>query len=231
MEYDIHSFTSKLKEYFVQSPLFPVYNAEWQLWDLRGIKKGKDTSKHPKRHPTHLKDKTIECFAKTTIVGDNIIMFDYGNEEMEQNYPHYHILEEAQTIRKRNKGTTKSKGTQDMIKDVSKRDYGYVYWNGKTFTKEYSRNVRGARNRANSVSRWSIIDGKPKWVDAQSNSYLNVHYHYIENILNMDILDKLALEFNLKRARTINTGLEEEFAEQQGTTVENILEIFGSFMQ
>ena len=231
MEYDIYSFTSKLKDYFVNSPLFPIYNEQFPIWDLRNFKKQSAVSKHPFRQPTHLKDKAIECFAKSTIIGDNTIVFELGNEEMERNYPHYHILEDTQIIRKRNKGTEKSKGTQDMIKNVSKRDYGYVYWNGKTFTKEYSRNVRGSRNRANSVSRWAVIDGKPKWVDAQSNSYLNVHYHYIENILNMDILDKLAFEFNLKRTRTLDSGLAEEYAEQQGTSIENILEIFGSFMQ
>ena len=49
-------------------------------------------------------------------------------------------------------------------------------------------------------------------------------------MLNGGILDYLAGVFNLKRARTIDTGLAEEFADQEGVSLDAVLETFGSFM-
>ena len=235
MEYNITDFTNKLKEWFVSSALFPEYvsyeisqtfNSLYRMGKIQT-----DNSKHPNRSPLHLKEAATSCINRTTTIGEDTIVFDFGDEALENSHPYYHILEDAPVIRKRGQATTKSKGSQDYIKEIGKRDYGVVYWNGKTFTKEYQRNVRGSRNRTSSVSHWTIENGSAKYVNRESNSYKNVHYKYIENILNGDVVDKLCAEFGLKKARTIDTGLIDEFADQQGTSVENILDIFGSFME
>lgn len=236
-EFNIVSFSQKLKQWFTESALFPYYEigkeSNFGLSQYSNYKanKQKDSSKHSNRNPTHLKDATKQCLNSTTVSSENTITFDYGNEELERNYPHYHILEDAYSIRKRGRATTKTKGTQDMIKEKEKRDYNYVYWNGKIFTKEYSRNVRGARNRLNTISHWSIVDGQGRWLNESSRSYLNVHYKYIEHILNEDVVQKLCMEFGLKVKRISDTGLVEEFANQEGTSVEKVLEVFGSFME
>lgn len=225
MEYTIGSFVNKLKEYFTNSPLFPVYDETNSFKQLHNIEGQKDSSKHPKRNPTHLKEATEKCFEKTTIHIENIVSFDLGSEEMEKNYPHYHILEDSPAIRKRGYGTQKTKGSQSMITNVSQRDYGKVRWNGKTFSKEYSRNVRGSRNRISSIDHWTIINGTAKRINRDSNSYNNIHYNYIENILNLDVVDKLALEFGMTLGRTQSTGLEEEYKMQEN----GILAILDSF--
>ena len=72
--------------------------------------------------------------------------------------------------------------------------------------------------------------GNDVFINRQANSYLNKNYKYIEKMLDNGILDELALMFNLKRARTMNTGLADEFADQQGISLESVLETFGSFM-
>ena len=233
MEFDINDFARMLKEWFVGSPLFPVYEPQTGnfLTEYQRSRQQSDNSKHPNRHPVHLNEVAKQCVNSTTITNDNIIVFDYGNYVMENNYPYYHILENSPVIRKRGKGTEKSKGTERYETISAKRNYEKVYWNGKTFAKEYSRNVRGSRNRTSSVSHWAIVNGQSKYINRESNSYKNVHYKYIENILENDVIQKLCSEFGLKPLRKVDTGLVEEFAEQQDTSVENILEVFGSFME
>ena len=115
---------------------------------------------------------------------------------------------------------------QAYIENKAKRDYEIVYFNGKTFVKEYSRNVRGARNRIGKVSHWQ----GGEFVNRDSNSYLNTHYQYIEKILE-EITVVIANEFGMSLGRVKNTGLVEEFAMQEGTSVDNIMEIFDSFME
>ena len=149
---------------------------------------------------------------------------------MESNYPHYHILENSPVIRKAYRGTKKTKGSEDMYKIKAQRDYERVMWNGKTFTKEYSRNVSGNRNRINNVSHWGIVDGESKYINPESNSYLNVHYQYIEKILDNDVVHRLCSEFGLQLKRVSDSGLVDEFANQEGVSVESVLEAFDSFM-
>lgn len=214
MEYNITDFTTQLRN--LMYARFPYEHDSINL------------QKHKKR-PKHIRD---IAFMENEVMntGDTTI-FEIGNEQSESEYPYYHILEDAPVIRKRGRGTTKTKGTQEMIKEKGKRDYGYVYWNGKTFTKEYSRNVRGSRKRLSSVSHWTTdYMGNDLFINREANSYLNVHYQYIEKMLNNGILDEIATMFNLKRARTVNSGLVEEFADQENVSVDAIMEVFGSFM-
>ena len=143
---------------------------------------------------------------------------------MEANYPHYHILEDSQIIRKRMQGTKKTKGSQDNVQDKAKRDYGKVSWNGKTFTKEYDRNVRGMRKPKNMT-----IFGENFIMNRDADAYQNIHYKYIDRILDTEVVDRLALEFGLKKSRKVDSGLGEEYGlqEESGYTT-NIFDILNT---
>lgn len=229
MPFDINVFASRLKELFVNSPLFPNmpenYVNEW------GVVQS-DRDKHKGREPLKLKTVVGQCMSDTTIKELDTITFDIGNEQMEKTHPYYHILETAPIIRKKNKGTDKSLGSQAKVEDLGQRDYERVEWNGKTFTKEYHRNVRGKRNRLDNVSHF-ITDskGNRKMINRESNSYQNVHYMYIERILDSGILDTIAQEQDLKLMRKKDTGLGEEYLEQEGVNnIADLQDIIDSFM-
>ena len=166
----------------------------------------------------------------TYSLSPNQFSFDIGNEYSEEHYPYYHILEDSPYIRKRDRGTRKTRGSQAKVEKLADRNYSFPTWNGKTFVQEYRKNIRGQRNRLGKVSRWSTDNnGEKIFINRESNSYLNEYYQYIERMLNDSILDTLAFEFNLKRARTEITGLEEELAMEWGESVSTILDIFQSF--
>lgn len=228
MPFDILTFTNRLKELFTESPLFPnapeYYENEWGHRQLY-------SEKHKDRQPPKLKPAVIQCMADTTLKEQDTITFDIGSESLERMHPYYHILEDAPVIRKKKKGTEKSLGSQAKIEDVGKRDYGRVSFNGKTFSKEYSRNVRGKRNRLDSVDHY-ITDsrGHVKRVNRESNSYQNVHYRYIERILDSGILYTIAEEQGLKLMRKSNTGLAEEYLMQNDYQQSSLQDIIDSFL-
>lgn len=225
MAFDINVFASRLKELFVDSPLFPNmpenYVNEW------GVVQS-DREKHKGREPLKLKDAVISSMANSTVFAENEISFNIGNEQMEKTHPYYHILEQAPVIRKRGKGTEKTRGSQAKIEDV-KRDYERVSFNGKTFTKEYARNVRCKRNRTDNVTHFiSDSRGNRKMVNREAGAYQNVHYMYIERILDSGILNTIAEEQGLKLMRKSNTGLGEEYFAQQGEI--DLTSIIDSFL-
>ena len=226
-EFDINAFVDKLKEYIVFSPYFPImYEGETYLskWGYEQT----DSEKHPNRSPQHLWKAAKECFEQTTTKGEDIITFDLGSAKMEQMHPYYHILEDAPVIRKAYRGTKKTKGSQATIKEVGKRDYGRVSWNGKIFSKEYERNVRGSRDRTTSVSHWGRDSkGNDIMINREALSYKNEHYHYIENSLDNYAIERLAEDFGLKVMRKKDTGLAEEYALQQ--ELDQLLEMQESF--
>ena len=177
-------------------------------------------TKHKKR-PQHIRDVAFKN--NPIIAGENTRTFEIGNTLSEEKYPYYHILEDAPVIRKRDKGTSKTRGSQASIEKLGERDYNRITWNGKTYTKEYARNVRGSRSRVSKVSHWGTNEaGENIFVNREANSYLNVHYHYIERMLNDGILDTLATEYNMKRRRTIDAGLEEDYLSQGDGVVDII---------
>lgn len=186
------------------------------------------STKH-KKTPEHIR--YIAFWQNDVIVGDNMMTFDIGNEQAEEKYPYYHILEDAPVIRKKGQGTEKTRGSQAQIQDLKSRNYGFVQWNGKTFTKEYQRNVRGSRNRLSSVSHWATyLNGNKVFVNREANAYQNVHYKYIERILNT-FLPTIAQDNGLRMGRTQDTGLAEELAMDWNEPIETVLDIFGSFME
>jgi hypothetical protein len=102
---------------------------------------------------------------------------------------------------------------------------------GKTFTKEYSRNVRGKRLGLSNISHY-VVDGngEVKFINREANSYLNTHYHYIEKMMNeQGILDILANEFGLTRKRTQDTGLLEDFLSQENNDLDIVEAVMSHF--
>lgn len=223
MEYTITDFVENLRTYLYG--FFPYESDEQAI------------RKHPKR-PLHIRDIAFMYLPTSTSGGGNTITFDIGSEYAEENYPYYHILQDAQYIHKRNRGTEKSLGSQAKITNLSKRDYGRVRFNGKTYSKEYDKNIRGERNKVVSNStKYVYSNGKLMKVNLEANSYVNIHYHYIDKILDYCV-PFLAEYYGMKLARKQNTGLEEEYNAQYkqdrtdlavGNTNLDILDIFESF--
>lgn len=200
MEYTIGSFTKRLRELMYDN--FPKLEG-------RGFNPG-GTPKH-KEHNEMIRDIAFKN-NPTFMIDEETNAFEIGNEYAEEYYPYYHILEDSPYIRKRDKATTKTKGSQAKVEKRSQRDYNIISFNGKTFSREYSRNVRGKRNRLDKVSHWATSsDGELVWLNRESNSYLNTHYHYIEKMMNEVIIDQLAFDFNLKVRRTQITSLQEDY--------------------
>lgn len=182
--------------------------------------------KHKKR-PLHIRDIAFG-FLPTLAMGNNLY-FDIGSDYAEENYPYYHILEDAEVIRKRGRATAGTRGSQAAIENLSARDYGRISFNGKTYSREYRKNVRGERSRI-SKATYKIIgsNGKVYKINKDANYYKNVHYHYIERTLDR-VLPWIAQENGLRMGRTQITSLEEEYGAQQ--SADRILNIFNSFAE
>lgn len=226
MEYTLENFTNLLIE--LMRTQFPY---------MQDKVKDEDEKKHPNREPLHLKDAVFDKIQVARQFNQNI--FDIGNDSLERTHPYYHILQEAQVIRKANKGTEKSRGSQAKIQDVGKRDYTRIEVvkgkNRANYKQEYKKNVRGARSLVGSSSHWTTsASGERVFVNREANYYENIHYHYIDNMLNNGIVDMLAETFGLKRKGTQFTGLADEY--QMQTNIDegvddptNLISIMNSF--
>lgn len=229
-EFNIATFSKDLYELFLSSSYFPKMESDYlSSWGTRQS----DSAKHPNRSPLHLQEAARKCVEQTfQSIEENIYTFDYGNEEMEISHPYYHILENTPYIRKANRSTEKSRGSQAKIEDVGKRNYENVSWNGKTFTKEYRRNIRGSRKRTDKVSHWAYGNNFKVFVNREANSYLNEHYQYIETIVD-SIIYMLAEQNGVRFVAKSNSGLMEDYLsdfEQIPSSLSNdILETFYSF--
>lgn len=224
-EFDLDSFTNALASYIAIN--FPYMEDE-----------ERDRKKHPNRTPLHLKDAVFNNLQFVHSIDS--ITFDIGSGSLEVNHPYYHILEDSETIHKRGKSTKSSRGSQDRISDKQARDYGRVEWNGKTFTQEYKKNVRGSRSKWNKATRKVyIVDSEGQVfkasVNLQADYYANIHYRYIEKGIEYAI-PMLCADFGLKARRTQSTGLWEE-AELQNLIDNdrdfptNIVSALDSFME
>lgn len=199
MEFDLVEFTDLIRTYLYG--FFPLESDDMAI------------SKHPHR-PLHIRDIAFMWLPTSTSADGNMITFDIGSEYAEEYYPYYHILQDAPYIRKKNMGSDKTKGSQRKIHDLSQRDYGRVRFNGKTFSKEYSRNVRGERKKITDTTKtFSYRYGKHITIERDTNSYQNVHYKYIDKILD-NTLPMIADYFGMKMGRKQDTGLEEEYNAQ-----------------
>lgn len=179
--------------------------------------------KHAKR-PLHIRDIALGL----TYMSNGQMIFEIGNDYAEEYYPYYHILEDAEVIRKKGRGTKLSKGSQAEITKLSDRDYGRISFNGKTFSKEYQKNVRGVRSRVEKAT-YNIVgsDGRVYKINKDANYYKNIHFHYIERILN-NTLPWIAQANGVRMGRTELTSLEIDYESQQSENL--ITSIMSSFM-
>lgn len=165
--------------------------------------------KHSKT-PLHIRDIALSL----PYLSGGTYVFEIGNDYAEENYPYYHILEDAEVIRKRGKGTKLSKGSQASIEKLSDRDYGKISFNGKTYSREYRKNVRGQRSRADKGT-YTIVgsDGVVYRVNKDANYYKNKHFQYIERTLN-NTLPWIAAENGLRMGRVELTSLETDYEQE-----------------
>ena len=217
MEFEIGAFTQRLIDLFANSKQVP--NMGGSYTNRFGYTQ-EDSSKHPNRPtPRDLNYQIWNCMNSTKSGMDNIMQFDLGSEFMEEYFPYYHILQQAPVIRKRGKGSEKTKGSQEKIADIKKRNYERVSFNGKIYSKEYARNVRGQRLNLSRTSYWKEDVG---FWNGSAKQYLNKHYQYIDKICD-EISLIIAQEYGMKLGRKKDTGLEEEYE------LDNILDIMYSF--
>ena len=197
MEYSIDSFVNRLREVLYDN--FPFESEEI------------NEKKHKKR-PLHIRD---IAFINLPIAHSfDTLTFDIGSPYAEENYPYYHILQDSQVIHIRGKGTKSSKGSQDRVSDLQARDYGRVKWNGKTYTQEYKKNVRGSRSKFDKARRTFVdSNGVVYKINETATTYVNIHYKYIDRILD-NTLPWIATEFGMKLKRKQDTGLGEEMGLQ-----------------
>lgn len=165
-----------------------------------------------KKHKRHLQD----AMQSVIPIGLDGYSFEFGSELDEANDPHYHILEDANVIRKKGRSTTTSRGSQANVSNLAERDYGK--WTiriqklgGKqriAMFQEYRKNIRGKRNQA-LRAQYKTFDanGKKVIMNNKSPYYKNIHYHYIEKAIDL-VIPSLCAEFNLKQQRT---KIESEF--------------------
>lgn len=163
-----------------------------------------------KNRPLHIRDIALGL----PYMSADQVIFEIGNDYAEEYYPYYHILEDAEVIRKRGRGTKKTRGSQANISKLGDRDYARISFNGKTFTREYQKNVRGKRSLAHKGTIKVIgADGVVYSVNKNANYYYNKHYHYIEKTLDL-ILPWIAPAFGLRTLRTETTSLESDYESQ-----------------
>lgn len=216
-ELSLSTFVSTLQDLFINNPNMP--KSMLYYMDANG-RLQLNSEKHKNREPLHLAESIKNSFDSSTLYSDKMATFDLGNEKMELTHPYYHILENTPYIRKRNQGTDKTRGSQAKVEPI-KRDYEIISWNGKTFLKEYSRNVRGIRNRDEKVTkRYGNV-----LVKRESNSYKNDHYQYIERIID-SINPILASMYGMKLARKEHTGLEDDLSVERGIDITTIIDSF-----
>lgn len=227
MEYNIDAFTNRIIEVLGEN----VPNEPLEL----------SKSKHPNRNGLRLKDLFSvgsSQYSIAIIQNTDTRIFEIGSPMAEAKLPHYHILQNSEVIRKRDRGTKTTKGSQSEQNNRLQRDYEEVKWNGKTYSKEYSKNVRGSRSKAAKILEPKLRYTGGKYIEDRrgiDNSYVNVHYRYIDRILDATI-PFIAEEFGLRAKRKVDTGLQEEYAYQQSLDLEerfptNILDIFDSFSE
>ena len=166
-----------LKEGFETSPIFPY----------------DDGSRH-KRNPKKPHARVI-ALEKNQIqqLSTESVYFEIGNEEAEAKAPQYHILENAKIIRRPNRGTKKSRGSQANVADKSKRDYNSYLTRQHTQSKsskfgsletiqEYrqnqTRNFWGDAEKAREYSERVLYHNK-----YNRYYYENKHWKYMERIL------------------------------------------------
>lgn len=159
---------------------------------------------------------------QTTQLNENSFYFDIGNEAAEAKAPQYHILEDAKIIRRPNKGTKKSLGTQATIREKEKRDYGVVVARNTTQTKSSSfGKVEYIQEYRQNLGRnfWGQAEKSREQIERMKYHYTynrnwrpNAHWQYIERILTQ-IAPQMANDINAKLV--VSESLLSSFGENQ----------------
>ena len=206
IEYSIDSFVTQLRNY---------------MYDLFPYEKDIINDRKHKNRTGHIRDIALRSNS-TVFVDENKRTFDIGNYVAEETYPYYHILQDAPIIRKRDRATDKTKGSQAKVKELGKRDYNKISFNGKTYSREYAKNVRGSRQSVidKSQHREYGFYGKSYLVNRDAKTYKNIHYQYIDKILDSAI-PYLASVFGGRALRKQVTSLEDDYNESN--MIENML--------
>lgn len=176
-----------------------------------------------KKHAKYRSEQLYQALGKDSNfvvipLGTNGYVFEMGSDNLEATQPHYHILEDAYTIKKKGQGTATSKGSQDKVSNLSSRDYGKwtvrineprtITRNGKKVSlqrsvsvyQEYRKNVRGGRKpKQKIIEKVNKRTGEVITKDV-SSSYINKHYHYIEKTFD-SYLPIIAQKYGMRMGR------------------------------
>jgi len=165
----------------------------------------------------HMKDIAFQQNPMVQVSPDSWY-FEIGNEEAEANAPQYHILENAKIIRRPNRGTKKTRGSQDNIRETRQRDYNAYVLRPRTQSKgdkygtyeliqEYRQNQ--SRNFWGTAAKAREYSERVKYHHTNNRNYReNEHWRYMERILNV-ALPFIADTINAKLVATtsiIDTG-------------------------
>jgi hypothetical protein len=155
------------------------------------------TPKEDRRKP-HMKETIYNN--QPIVISPDIQYFEFGNENAESVTPHYHILEDAKIIRMPGKGTKKSLGSQRMIADKAKRDYGQFTYvaskqSGYQAVQEYRQNMtRNYDGTKKAITQPREYSKRKQVSNVNKRNYrYNKHYQYIERILDT-VVRGLAIE-------------------------------------
>jgi hypothetical protein len=171
------------------------------------IKRGMQTHKDFPFDVTTPQAKRSKPHMLETALTDNVIIhvspeisyFHIGNPNAESKTPHYHILEDAQTIRMPGRGTKKTLGSQ-ASKPKEKRDYSvYLPPQQKTnrLTQEYRTSyTSGRRSYVPTTKMLRNLRDKTLKEKKKLPYRYNKHFAYIERILE-DILPGIAENLDL----------------------------------
>lgn len=129
---------------------------------------------------------------QTFMISPEMMFFEIGNPQAEAETPHYHILEDARIIRHPNMSTKRSRGSQGLIKDLSKRDYSVLAYGERK--KEVVQEYRNP---------------KAKYSKEKGGFRKNEYYQYIEELVKesgQTVASMLDLGFVTSKDDTIAVG-------------------------
>jgi hypothetical protein len=196
-----------LKQGMANSPLFPYDYSPNRKSTRNGLPK------------PHMKDSALLSNAVIPLDASSYY-FEIGNSNAEALTPHYHILEDAKIIRRANKSTKITRGSQDRVADKGKRNYGV--WQDRITTQskgsqygyletiqEYRQNQ--SRNFWGDAAKAREYTERVKYHHVYNrNHYSNVHWKYIERILEQ-LVPVVAISVNAKLVKTTRETLKDEW--------------------
>lgn len=176
-------------------------------WDgSSGIPKGKSSSlSHKNVRSGHLVDILPSHIEITSSLDGRECQFTIGDEELESDYPHYHILNDTKLIRKPSKGTSKSKGSQDSVKP-SERDYGKWSYKTNQFGEiEYGKDGKAVKYQEYRSKNYR--GNRAKENKSTSTFFSNKYYSWIESTFDKAVSEACSV-LNLSYSRSSSESLE-----------------------